>query len=143
MCSYMYTCFHCSGTLNHGYMASELLGLTPYVIIKEEDLTFVARSHQLSKYQMSLCVRKPIIRVLTRFDTNQAVQSQKMVRGWKFWIYKVEELCYSCSENKGADQLRSNCEADLRLCFCKMQIVGFPMQWIKSYHSSWGVQMHN
>ena len=24
---------------------------------------------------------------------------------------------YPCSENKGADQLRSYCEADLRLCF--------------------------
>ena len=29
---------------------------------------------------------------------------------------------YPCSENKGADQLRGYCEADLRLCFriCKM-----------------------
>ena len=36
---------------------------------------------------MSLCVRKPTIwRVRTRSDTNRAVQSQKMVRGWKFWI---------------------------------------------------------
>ena len=24
-----------------------------------------------------------------------------------------------CSENKGADQLRSYCETDLRHCFCK------------------------
>ena len=30
---------------------------------------------------------------------------------------EVEELYYPCSENKGADQLRSYCEADLRLCF--------------------------
>ena len=28
-----------------------------------------------------------------------------------------EKLYYPCSENKGADQLRSYCEADLRLCF--------------------------
>ena len=28
-----------------------------------------------------------------------------------------EELHYPCSENKDADQLRRNCEADLRLCF--------------------------
>ena len=30
---------------------------------------------------------------------------------------------YPCSENKGADQLRSYCAADLRLCFriCKKQ----------------------
>ena len=27
------------------------------------------------------------------------------------------ELYYSSSENKGADQLHSYCEADLRLCF--------------------------
>ena len=53
----------------------------------------------------------------TRSDTNQALQSQKMVRGWKFWIWKVEELYHPCSENNGADQLRSDCEADLRLCF--------------------------
>ena len=26
-------------------------------------------------------------------------------------------MYYQCSENKGADQLRSYCEADLRLCF--------------------------
>ena len=56
---------------------------------------------------MSLCVRKPTIRVPTRSDTNRAVQSQEMVRGWKFWIRKVEELYYPCSENKGADQLHS------------------------------------
>ena len=28
-------------------------------------------------------------------------------------------LYYLCSENKGADQLRGYCEADLRLCFRK------------------------
>ena len=41
---------------------------------------------------MSLCVRKPTIWVPTRSDTNRTVQSQKMVRDWKFWIEKVEEL---------------------------------------------------
>ena len=35
---------------------------------------------------MSLCLRKPTIWVPTRSETNQPVQSQKMVRGWKFWI---------------------------------------------------------
>ena len=35
---------------------------------------------------LSLCVRKPTIWVPTRSDTNRAVQSQKMARGWKFWI---------------------------------------------------------
>ena len=53
----------------------------------------------------------------TRSDTNRAVQAQKMARGRKFLIYKVKELYYPCSESKGADQLRSYCETDLRLCF--------------------------
>ena len=65
----------------------------------------------------SLCVRKPTIWVPTRSDTNQAVQSQQMVRGWKFWIQKVEELYYQCSENTGVDQPCSYCTADLRFCF--------------------------
>ena len=40
-----------------------------------------------------------------------------MVRGLKIWIQKVEGLYYPCSESKGADQLRCNHKADLRLCF--------------------------
>ena len=40
--------------------------------------------------KMSLCVTKPAIWVS---DTNQAVQAQKMARGWKFWIY--EEIVLS------------------------------------------------
>ena len=74
--------------------------------------------------QMSLGVRKPKIWVLSRSDTNRAVQSQKMVRGLKFWIKKVEELYFPCSKNKGADQLCSYCEVDLRLCFrlCRLLV---------------------
>ena len=42
-----------------------------------------------------------------------------MARGFKFRIKEEEGLCYRCSENKGADQLRSYREADMRLCcFC-------------------------
>ena len=41
-----------------------------------------------------------------------------------------EELYYPSSENKGADQLRGYREADLRLCFRHLQIVGFPMWWL-------------
>ena len=62
----------------------------------------------------------------TRSDTNWAGQSKKIDRGWKFWIKKVEELYYPCSENKGADQLRSYCEADLRLCFRLCRLLVFP-----------------
>ena len=60
----------------------------------------------------------------TWFETNQAVQIQKMVRGLKFRILQVEGLYYLCGENKGADQLRGYREADLRLCFriCKMLV---------------------
>ena len=67
-------------------------------------------------------MRKPTFWFLTRSDTNQAVQLQKMARGLKFWVKKVEGLYYLCSENKGADQLRGHLEADLRLCFriCNM-----------------------
>ena len=36
-----------------------------------------------------------------RSDTNWAVKAQKMARDWNFWIKKVEELYYPCSENKG------------------------------------------
>ena len=66
-------------------------------------------------------MRKPTFWFYTWSDTNQAVQLQKMARGLKFRIYKVEGLYYLCSENKVADQLRGYREADLRLCFriCK------------------------
>ena len=66
-------------------------------------------------------MRKPTFWFPTWSDTNQAVQLQKMARGLKFRIWKVEGLYYICSENIGADQLRGYREADLRLCFriCK------------------------
>ena len=69
-------------------------------------------------------MRKPTFWFPTRSDTNKAVQLQKMVRGLKFRIWKVEGLNYLCSENKGADQLHGFREADLRLCFriCKMLV---------------------
>ena len=60
---------------------------------------------------------KPTMWFLTRSDTNRSVQPWKTARGWKFWIKIVEELYYLCGEYEGADQLRSNCEADLHLCF--------------------------
>ena len=50
-------------------------------------------------------MRKPSLGFPTRSDTNQALQPQKMTRGLKFWIKKVEGLYYPCSEKKGADQL--------------------------------------
>ena len=69
-------------------------------------------------------MRKPTFWFPTRSYKNQAVQLQKMARGLKFRILKVEGWYYICSENKGADQLCGNREADLRLSFgiCKMLI---------------------
>ena len=70
---------------------------------------------------MSLLVRKPVFGVS---DQVRVVQPQKMARGLKFRIKVVERLYYPYSKNKGADQLRSYCTADLRLCFriCKKLI---------------------
>ena len=70
-------------------------------------------------------MRKPTFWFPTWSDTNKAVQSQKMARGLKFRIKKVEGLYYLFRENKGADQLRGYREADLHLCFLHMQKVGF------------------
>ena len=71
-------------------------------------------------------MRKPTFWYQTWSDTNQAVQLQKMTRGLEFQIWKVERLYYLCSENKGADQLRSYREADLHLCFRMMGLISSP-----------------
>ena len=42
---------------------------------------------------------------------------QKMSRGLKFRIQEVEELHCLYSENKDADHLRGDHEANLRLCY--------------------------
>ena len=57
---------------------------------------------------------------LTRSDTNQAIQSQKMARSLKFRIQKVKrlyDLC-TCSKKKDAEQLHGYLTTDLHLCFC-------------------------
>ena len=83
---------------------------------------------------MSHDVRKQTFLFPTRSDTNRAVQRKKMDRALKFRIKKVEGFyyMYPYSENKGADQLRVYCEADLRLCFriCKMLV----FSWRGSYY---------
>ena len=76
---------------------------------------------------------KLTMRCPNRSDTNQAVQAQKMVRGWKFWIYKVEEFYYPYSEHKGADQLRNYREAGLRLCFRICELLFFFMRWFNMF----------
>ena len=74
---------------------------------------------------MSHVTRKSSEVFLTRSDTHQAVPPQKMARGWKLWNWEEERLYYLCSENKGADRLRGNHAADLRLCFriCQKQVI--------------------
>ena len=54
------------------------------------------------------------------------IESQKIDIGWKFWVKKVEEFYYPCSENKGADQLRGYHKAGLRLCFRLCKLLVFP-----------------
>ena len=73
-------------------------------------------------------MRKTTIWFLTRSDTNQAVQSLKMARGLKFQTEEEEGLYFQSSENKGADQLRSCREADLRLCFCLCKLLVFSIE---------------
>ena len=78
----------------------------------------------LFKDKMSLVLRKSVFGFPTRSHTNRAVKSQKMARGLKFRMQIEEGLYYLCSENKGADQLRSYREADLCLSFriCKKPV---------------------
>ena len=49
--------------------------------------------------------------------TNWPVQLKKMTRNFKFRFKKEMNLYYSCSNNKGADQLCSYFTADMCLCF--------------------------
>ena len=53
----------------------------------------------------------------TRSDTNRAAPLLNEARGLKRQISKVQGLCYPCSENKGADQLRDYREAKLICVF--------------------------
>ena len=55
--------------------------------------------------------------VPNRSDINRAAQAQKMARSLEFRMKDEEELNFPGSKNKGTDQLRDYCEADLRLCF--------------------------
>ena len=75
-------------------------------------------------YYISLVVRKPVFGVSDQTPHKSGCQSKKMARCLNLWIHEGEGLCYPCSENKGADQLRGYREADLRLCFriCKKPV---------------------
>ena len=75
---------------------------------------------------MSRLVGKPTMWFPNRSDTNRPVQAQKRAKSLKFRNKVEEELYYPSSENKGVDQLRSYCEADLRLCFRLCRMLVFP-----------------
>ena len=78
-----------------------------------------------NKTILSRAMRKPTMWFPTRSDTNRPVHLQKMARTLKFRTKEIEELYYPCSENKDAGQLRSYCEAGLRLCFCICKMLVF------------------
>ena len=80
-------------------------------------------------------MRKPTFWFPTRSITTRAVQPQKMARGLKFWIKKVERLFYLCSENKSADQLRGSASL-----FSHMQNVGFLITRL-NYIFFFGIQL--
>ena len=67
-------------------------------------------------------------------DTNRPVQSQKRARIMILLVEVEEELYYPSSENKCADQFRSDCEAVMRLCFCIGKKSVFFMTRLKSKH---------
>ena len=51
---------------------------------------------------------KPMLWILSRSETNQAVRPLNMARGLKFCIQEEEVLYYPRSENKDAVQLRTS-----------------------------------
>ena len=57
-------------------------------------------------------MRKPVLSVLARSDTNQDVQPQKTARCFRF---RKKGIYHLCSENEGADQL---CGAQLTCASC-------------------------
>ena len=94
---------------------------------RPSSVAFNVAAIQFSSWkQMSRLVGKPTMWFPNRSDTNWAVQLQKMARILKFRIKVEEELYYQSSENKGADQLRRYCEANLHLCFRICRLLVFP-----------------
>ena len=74
---------------------------------------FPLRWNKINESHLSCDARKPVFDFPTRSDTNRPVQPQEKARSLKIRIKEEEGLFYPGSENKRADQLRS----DLRLCF--------------------------
>ena len=90
------------------YLYDQLTALCPILVSWMKIIIFSC---------MSRFTTKPVSMVSDQVCTNQAVQRQKMARGLKFLIYKVEGWHYPCTKYKGADQLCGYRTADLCLCF--------------------------
>ena len=67
---------------------------------KAEQVLIIPSTTTIGYLLFSRLMGKQTIWFSNRSDTNRAVQAQKMASGWKFWIYKEEELYYPCSESK-------------------------------------------
>ena len=80
-------------------------------------------------------MRKTTVWFTKRTHPNQAVQVQKMLLD----IESIGILHYPCSENTSANQLRSYCEADLRLCFPLCRLLVFPCG---GSHINWHVNLY-
>ena len=88
-------CFSVGFTMLGGHFPVWVLTLILGIVLAAL-VFFTSKNEEQPKYhavrikvvfsQMSLCMRKPTIWVRTRSDTNQPVQSQKMVRGLQFCI---------------------------------------------------------
>ena len=64
---------------------------------------------------MSCDTTKPVFWVFDKVRQKPVCSATE--DGYKLEIFEREKLYCPCSENKGVDQLRSYCDADLRLCF--------------------------
>ena len=93
--------------------------LTPCYIKNCTDMYSVMISFCSDINNTNMChsLGKPTMWILTMSDTSQTAQLLEMARSLKTWIKEVEGLYYTWSENKDADQLRGNREADQHLCF--------------------------
>ena len=68
-----------------------------------------------------------------------------MAKGLKFRIYVVQGSYYTYSENKGADQLRSYCSTDMRLCFriCKKSVFSQQGSHVNSIYQMGSISRHD
>ena len=77
-------------------------------------------SHDVAPLKLVFCIKNKVVVISQRLkkttQTGLNSHSQQMARGLHlFRIEEVEGLYYPCSQNKGHDQLKGYCAADLRL----------------------------